>query len=159
MIQHTFVAIKPDGVKRGLVGECIRRFENAGLKIIGLKMVMVDRQFSKKHYADHVGKEFYKGLEEFIVSGPVVAMVIEGDSSIAVVRKIVGPTEPNSAQPGTIRGDFAHHSYDYTDSRGKAIMNLIHASGNEKDAENEIALWFTGQELYKYRTNHEDHVF
>ncbi len=159
MIQHTFVAIKPDGVKRGLIGECLRRFENAGLKIIGLKMVMVDRQFSKKHYADHIDKKFYKGLEEFIVSGPVVAMVIEGVNSIEVVRKIVGSTEPNSAQPGTIRGDFAHHTYNYTDNRGKAIMNLIHASGNQEDAEKEVALWFSNQEMFKYRTNHEDHVF
>ncbi len=159
MIEHTFVAIKPDGVKRSLVGECVSRFEKAGLKIIGMKMVWVDKDFSRKHYADHVEKPFYKGLEKFIMSGPVVAMVLEGVGAVDAVRKIVGSTEPHTAPPGTIRGDFAHHSYSYTDNKGKAIMNLIHASGSKKDAEKEISLWFTKQELFKYKINHEDHVF
>lgn len=159
MIEHTFVAIKPDGVKRGLVGECLVRFEKAGLKIIGLKMVWVDREFSRKHYSDHIEKSFYNGLEEFIMSGPVIAMALEGVGAVAAVRKIVGSTEPHSAPPGTIRGDFAHHSYSYTDKKGKAIMNLIHASGNKKDADKEISLWFTKQELFRYKTNHENHVF
>ena len=159
MMQKSFVAIKPDGVQRGLVGRCLARFEDAGLKVIGLKMLWVDKEFSRKNYAAHVEKEFYKGLEEFITSGPVVAIVLEGIDAIAVVRKIVGPTEPHSAPPGTIRGDFAHHSYKYADGKGKAIMNLIHASGDEKDAEKEIALWFTSQELFKYKINHEHHVY
>ena len=159
MIEHTFVAIKPDGVQRSLVGECIKRFEQAGLKIVGLKMVWVDKEFSKKHYADHIAKPFYKGLEDFIVSGPVVALVLEGVSAVATVRKIVGSTEPHSAPPGTIRGDFAHHSYGYADRKGKAVMNLIHASCSKADAEKEIGIWFTKQELFKYRTNHEHHVF
>jgi len=158
MIERTFVAIKPDGVQRGLVGECIKRFENAGLKIVGLKMFWVDQDFSKKHYADHVEKDFYKGLEEYIVSGPVAAMVLEGVSSIEAVRKMVGPTEPGAAQPGTIRGDFAHHTFKYSDKEGKSVMNLIHASGNKEDAEKEIALWFTTQELFKYKINHEHHT-
>ncbi len=159
MIEQTFVAIKPDGVQRALIGECIKRFENAGLKIIGLKMVWVDREFSKKHYAEHVEKPFYKGLEEFIVSGPVVAMVLEGINAIDTVRKIVGGTEPKTALPGTIRGDFAHHSYSYADKKGIAIKNIIHASGSKDDAAREIELWFTKQELFKYKTVHEEHTF
>jgi len=158
MIESTFVAIKPDGVMRGLVGECLKRFENAGLKLVGMKMVWVDKDFSKKHYSDHIEKPFYKGLEEYIVSGPVVAMVLSGVSAIEAVRKIVGGTEPSKALPGTIRGDYAHHTYRYADASGKSVMNLIHASGNREDAEKEIALWFTKQELFKYKLNHEHHV-
>ena len=158
MIERTFVAIKPDGVKRGLVGECIKRFENAGLKIVGLKMFWVDKEFSKKHYAEHVDKPFYKGLEEYIISGPVTAIVLEGVSAISAVRKIVGPTEPGSAPPGTIRGDYSHHTFHYSDSVGKSVMNLIHASGSKEDADKEIALWFTSQELFKYKLNDEHHV-
>lgn len=158
MIEQTFVALKPDAVQRGLIGEIIKRFEQAGLKIAAMKMVWVTPEFSKKHYKDHVEKAFYKGLEEFIVQGPVIGMVIEGISSIETVRKIVGPTEPKSAPPGTIRGDFSHHSYSYTDKKGIAIKNLIHASGNKKDAEYEINLWFTKDEIHNYKTVHEVHT-
>jgi nucleoside-diphosphate kinase len=159
MIEKTFVAVKPDGVKRGLVGECIRRFENAGLKIVGMKMIWVDKSFSQKHYSEHVKKPFYKTLEDFITSGPVIGMVLEGVSAVTVVRKIVGPTEPHAALPGTIRGDYAHHTYHYTDGKGKAIMNLIHASGNKPDADKEISLWFAPDEIHSYKLNHEEHVF
>jgi len=159
MMERTFVAIKPDGVQRGLIGKIIERFENAGLKIIGMKMVWVDKDFAKKHYKEHVKKSFYPGLEKFITEGPVVAMVIEGLHAVEAVRKIVGPTEPKEAMPGTIRGDFAHHSYAWTDKKGIAIKNLIHASGNRKDADTEIKLWFSMDELHDYRTVHEKHVF
>ena len=159
MMERTFVAIKPDGVQRGLVGRIIERFENAGLKIVGMKMVHIDKKFAKKHYKAHVDKPFYKGLEEFIVEGPVVAIVIEGLHAIEAVRKIVGPTEPRQAAPGTIRGDFAHHSYEWTDKKGIAVKNLIHASGNKEDADQEIKLWFSIEELCDYKTVHEKHVF
>ncbi len=158
MIERTFVAIKPDGVKRALAGEIIRRLENAGLKIVGMKMFWVDKEFSQKHYAEHVDKPFYKGLEEYIISGPVIAMVLEGVNAVEAVRKIVGPTEPGKAPPGTIRGDYAHHTFSYTDAAGKSTMNLIHASGNAKDAEKELSLWFSAQELFRYKLNHEHHV-
>ncbi|NIA03848.1 MAG: nucleoside-diphosphate kinase [Nitrospiraceae bacterium] len=158
MIQRTLVLIKPDGVQRGLIGQIITRFENAGLKIIGMKLVQADKELSKKHYIEHYGKDFYSGLEKYITEGPVVAMVLEGIDAIAVVRKIVGPTEPKSAPPGTIRGDFSHISFDYADKSGKAVKNLIHASGNEEDAEREIKLWFNDDELYDYRTVHEIHT-
>ncbi len=159
MIERSLVLIKPDGVERGLIGKIISRFEDAGLKIAGMKMVWVDKEFSKKHYKAHINKPFYSGLEEFITSGPVVAMVIEGISAVETVRKIVGSTEPKSAQPGTIRGDFAHHSYSYTDKKGIAIKNLIHASGTKEEAKSEISLWFKEEEIHDYKTVHEKHVF
>lgn len=158
MIERTFVALKPDAVQRGIAGIIISRFENAGLKIVGMKMKWVTPEFSKKHYKDHIGKPFYKSLEAFITEGPVIAMVIEGISAVETVRKIVGPTEPKSALPGTIRGDFSHHSYSYTDKKGISIKNLIHASGNTKDAEYEIGLWFKKEEIHDYKTTHEKHT-
>ncbi len=159
MIQKTLVLLKPDAIQRGLIGTLISRFEQAGLKIVGMKMVWVDPEFSKKHYKAHVGKGFYKGLEDFITSGPIIAMAVEGIFAIEVVRKIVGPTEPKKAMPGTIRGDFAHHAYEYADKKGIAIKNLIHASGDEEDAKAEIALWFNDDEMHSYKTVHEMHVF
>lgn len=158
MIEQTFVALKPDAVQRGLIGKIITRFEDVGLKIVAMKMVWVTPEFSKKHYKDHVEKGFYKGLENFITEGPVIGMVIEGISAVETIRKMVGATEPKSAAPGTIRGDFAHHSYSYTDKKGIAVKNLIHASGNKKDAEYEISLWFTDEEIHKYKTAHEKHT-
>lgn len=158
-LQKTLVIIKPDGVKRSLIGQVISRLENAGLKIIGIKMMYVDRKFAKTHYSAHVSKPFYKGLEDYIVSGPVVAMVIEGIESIEVVRKIVGSTEPKRAAPGTIRGDFAHHSTAHADVTGKSVENLIHASGTVDEAEAEIKLWFKSGELQSYKTVHEEHTF
>jgi nucleoside-diphosphate kinase len=158
MIERTFVALKPDAVSRALVGQLITRFENVGLKLVAMKMKWVTPEFAKKHYRDHVGKSFYKGLEAFITEGPVIAMVIEGVSAIETVRKIIGPTEPKSAAPGTIRGDYAHHSYSYTDKKGISIKNLIHASGNKKDAEYEINLWFKKDEIHDYKTTHEIHT-
>ncbi len=159
MIEQTLVLIKPDGVKRGLIGEVTKRFELRGLKIVGLKMVQVDPDFSKKHYAAHIDKKFYKGLEKFIVSGPVVAMIIEGVDAVEVVRKIVGSTEPKGADVGTIRGDFAHISYEHADKKSKAIENLIHASGNSEEAKQEVGLWFGIDELHSYKLSHEDHIY
>ena len=158
MIQQTLVLLKPDAVERGLTGRIIDRFETAGLKIIGMKMVWIDKEFSKKHYKAHVEKAFYAGLEKFIVSGPVVAMAIEGIESVELVRKMVGATEPKSAQPGTIRGDFSHHSYGYADEKGIAIKNLVHASGSLDDAKEEMKIWFTEEELHKYDLVHEKHT-
>lgn len=159
MIEKTLVLIKPDGVKRGLIGEIIQRFEKAGLKIIGMKMFWVDNEFSKKHYKAHIDKDFYPGLESMITEGPVVAMAIKGVHAVEQVRKMVGSTEPRSAHPGTIRGDYAHHSYESTSKAGKAIKNLVHASGNSKEAEAEIGLWFSKEELHSYNTAQEVHTF
>ncbi len=151
MIERTFVAIKPDGVKRGLVGRIIQRFEDAGLKVVGLKMVWVNKEFAGKHYEAHKGKEFYEPLVNFITEGPVVAMVLEGVNAIKVVRKIVGPTNPLEAPPGTIRGDFSHVSLEYSNEVKRATPNIIHASGNEEEARKEISLWFKEDELHSYK--------
>lgn len=158
MIEKTFVAIKPDGVQRGFIGQIIQRFENVGLKIVGMKMKWVDPEFAKRHYKAHVEKDFYKNLEKFITEGPVVAMVLEGIHAVETVRKIVGPTEPKEALPGTIRGDFAHHSYAYADKKGISVKNIIHAAGTIKEAEEEIKIWFSIDELYEYKTVHELHT-
>ncbi len=152
-VEKTFVMIKPDGVQRCIVGELITRFERVGLKIVGMKFVHVDRDFSKKHYSEHVLKPFYPGLEDLLVSGPVVAMVLEGTKAIEVVRKMVGPTEPAKAPPGTIRGDYAHMNYARADGKKIALPNLIHASDSSEGAEKEIKLWFSKMEIYdKYET-------
>ncbi len=158
MIERTLVLLKPDAVERSITGQIITRLEQAGLKIVGMKMVVVDKNFSKKHYAAHVKKHFYKPLEQFITSGPTIAMVIEGLHAVEIVRKIVGPTEPRTAPPGTVRGDFAVHSYNYTDKKKISIKNLIHASGTKAEAKKEIQLWFKPSEIYSYKTVHEKHV-
>jgi len=158
MIERTFCMIKPDGVQRQIVGEVFSRFEKAGLKIIGMKMRWVDADFAKKHYKSHVEKPFYKLLEEFVTEGPVIAFVLEGVHAIHIVRKLVGSTEPKVALPGTIRGDYAHVSYSYADKKKVSVKNIIHASGDKADAEAEIALWFTPEELHSYPTVHDTHI-
>lgn len=162
MIERTLVLLKPDAVARGLVGRVVQRFEDAGLKIVGAKMVWIDKEFGKKHYfdvAERRGEKVLNALLDVMTSGPVLAMVIEGVRAVEVVRKMVGGTEPKMAPPGTIRGDFAHHSFSYTDSKGVAIRNLVHASGNAKEAEYEIKLWFKENEMHSYKTVHEIHTY
>lgn len=158
-METTLVLIKPDGVQRQLAGRVIQRFEDVGLKIVGIKMAWADTEFAKKHYAAHVGKKFYAGLEQFITEGPVIAIALQGLHAVELVRKMVGSTEPRTAQPGTIRGDFAHHSYEASDQKGRSVRNLIHASGTKKEAEEELKLWFGKNEMYSYATVHEKHVF
>lgn len=155
-VERTFVMIKPDGVQRQIVGELITRFEKVGLKIVGMKFIHVDRDFSKKHYSEHIEKPFYAGLEDLLTSGPVVALVLEGAKSIELVRKMVGKTEPAGAEPGTIRGDYAHMNYARADGKGIALPNLIHASDSPEGAKVEMALWFSESELFEdYKTAHE----
>jgi nucleoside-diphosphate kinase len=124
-----------------------------------MKMVWVDADFAKKHYAEHVDKDFYPYLESMITMGPVVAMVMEGVEVVSLVRKMVGATEPKSAAPGTIRGDYAHVSYGYANDKKMGIKNLIHASANETDAKSEISLWFNDEEIHSYKTVHDIHIF
>jgi len=162
MIEQTLVLLKPDAVKRGLMGRVISRFEDAGLKVVGSKMVVIDQEFGKKHYYDIAARRGEKVLQvllKFMTTGPVMALCLEGVNAVEVVRKLVGGTEPKSALPGTIRGDFAHMSYADADGQNKAIENLIHASGNAEEAKQEIALWFKAEELHSYKTAHEVHVF
>ncbi|MBT4165861.1 nucleoside-diphosphate kinase [archaeon] len=158
MIEQTLVLIKPDGVARGLVGEITKRFEQRGLKIVGLKLTQINADFSKKHYASHVDKDFYKGLEKYILSGPIVAIAIEGLHAVETVRKIVGGTAPKDAFVGTIRGDFAHVSFEHADKEKKSVANLIHASGTLEEAKEEVALWFSIDELHSYKRTDDDHV-
>lgn len=136
-MERTFLAIKPDGVQRGLVGEIVRRFETKGFNLVGLKMMKVSRELAEKHYDVHRDKPFFAGLVDFITSAPVVAMVWEGDGVVASARKIIGATNPLNAEPGTIRGDF-----------GVSIgRNIIHGSDAVETAQREVALWFTPEEL------------
>jgi nucleoside-diphosphate kinase len=151
-MQRTLVLIKPDGVQRGLVGEVVKRFEQRGLKIVGLKLVWVDQKFAEKHYEEHTGKPFFKELTSFLIEGPVVALVVEGKQCINYVRKIVGSTRPENAQPGTIRGDYAHNL-------PPGGRNLIHASANARDAKKEIKLWFKNEEIFDYARSDEKHHF
>ena len=158
MIERTFVFVKPDGVERGVVGKILTRFEDAGLKLVAMKQIWIDKDFSKKHYAEHKDKPFYLPLEEYVVSGPIIAMVLEGVQSVELVRKMVGPTEPSSAPPGTIRGDFAHTTFSYSDTKGIAIKNLIHASATSEESKQEIVLWFTPEEIHSYNRTDERHI-
>jgi nucleoside-diphosphate kinase len=160
-VQKTLVIFKPDTVQRGLVGEILSRFERVGLKIVATKMIAPDKQHYHTHY-EEIGKMITRRGEqafgvtlEMMTQGPVIAMVFEGVEAIALVRKLVGPTEPKSAAPGTIRGDYSHMSFGYADDASKGIPNLIHASGDEEEAEQEINHWFSDSELYQYETTHE----
>jgi len=138
--ERTLVLVKPDGVQRQLSGRIIARFEERGLKIVGLKLMVVDRALAERHYAIHREKPFFPGLIEFITSSPLVAMVLEGPGAIAMVRTIVGATRPEQAAPGTIRGDLAMVT----------AQNLVHASDSAETAEAEIAMWFSPGELVSY---------
>ena len=162
MIERTLILLKPDCVQRGICGEIVSRFEKVGLKVVGLKMVWIDKDFGKKHYFDlgeRRGEEILDINVNFISEGPVIAICLQGINAPEQVRKMVGATEPKTANPGTIRGDYSHHSYDYTNNKKIAVRNLIHASANKEEAENEIKLWFSVEELHDYTTVHEKHVF
>ena len=140
MTERTLVLVKPDGVQRLLVGRILARFEERGLKLVGLKLVHVDRALAERHYAVHREKPFFGGLVEFITSSPLVAVALDGPNAISVVRTMVGATRPNEAAPGTIRGDFALET----------AQNLIHASDGAETAAAELALWFDANELVDY---------
>ena len=191
MIERTLVLVKPDGVKRALVGEIVSRLERVGLKIVAMKMVYVDREFALKHYPVtyewynkvgnntlddskkygvsakevigtdepvEIGKKVHKWNVDFLTSGPIVAIVLEGYHSIEVARKIAGTTVPNLAIPGTIRGDLSNHSALSANVENKAIPNLIHTSGNKEEAKREIDLWFKPEELHTYKNIHDVHT-
>lgn len=139
-MERTFVAVKPDGVQRQLVGEILRRFESKGFKLVGLKLIHPSRELAENHYDVHRERSFFGSLVEFITSGPVVAMVWEGDGVVASARKLIGATNPLTSEPGTIRGDF-----------GVNIgRNLIHGSDALETAQKEIALWFKDDELVSW---------
>jgi len=140
-LERTFLAIKPDGVQRKLIGEIIRRFETKGFTLVGLKLMNVSRELAETHYGVHRERPFFAGLVEFITSGPVVAMVWEGEGVIASARKLIGATNPLNSEPGTIRGDFGVN----------VGRNLIHGSDAPETAQQEISLWFTDAELVNWQ--------
>jgi len=178
IVERTLVFIKPDGVKRGLIGEIISRFEHAGLKIVGLKMVWLDEEWARRHYPDSMAEKIGKkakasfekegktfpwdpkeygeavlfGLRRFVTSAPIVAMVIEGPHAIKMVRKLVGATNPADSPPGTIRGDFSVDSIDFANEQVRATFNVIHASDSREAAEREIKEFFKENEIFEYET-------
>jgi nucleoside-diphosphate kinase len=139
-VQRTLLLVKPDGVQRQLVGRVLTRFEERGLKIVGLKLVHVSRELAETHYAVHRERPFFAGLVDFITSSPLVAAALEGPNAIAIVRAMNGATRPHEAEPGSIRGDFAVET----------AQNLVHASDGEETAATELALWFKPAELLSY---------
>lgn len=182
--QRTFVLVKPDGIQRSLIGEIIKRYEQSGLKLVGLKMLVPSPDFVERHYLlDPEWRvktgiktiESYKkkwkipssedplkiteiilrNLKKYLASGPIIAMVWQGIHAVEIVRKITGGTEPLTSDMGTIRGDLTIDSYEVSDVDGRAVRNLIHASGSDEEAEKEIALWFKPDELHNYRLINE----
>jgi nucleoside-diphosphate kinase len=154
-VERTLVLLKPDAVARGLVGRIIARFEDALLKVVAAKMVWMDADLTRRHYfdlEDRFGAKVYNLMAEFMQTGPVLAIVLEGVEAVACTRKLVGPTYPDQAAPGTIRGDFAHMSRAYANEHGLAVANLVHASGNPEEAEHEIEVWFGKEEIHEYPT-------
>lgn len=178
--ERTLVIIKPDGIQRTLIGEIIRRYERAGLKLVGMKMLVADATKIEEHYTldpewrkvtgektiksykdkgetpwtedpYEVTRVVLDALKKFMTSGPIIPMVWEGVHAVEIVRKITGRTEPRTSDVGTIRGDFVLDSYTISDTDGRAIRNIVHASGNISDAEKEIAHWFKKEELIDYR--------
>jgi nucleoside-diphosphate kinase len=139
-MERTFLMVKPDGVQRGVIGEIVARFERKGFQLVGAKLMQVSRELAEKHYAEHKERPFFGELVDFITSGPVFAMVWEGDNVIAVARQMMGKTNPQEALPGTIRGDFGL-------TVGK---NIIHGSDSKESAEREIQLFFKEEELVSY---------
>ena len=163
-MERTLVLLKPDAVKRSILGEVLTRFEKAGLKIVGAKMVEPDRDHFYKHYEEigkmitRRGKDTFEANLDVMQSGPVIALVLEGVGVVELVRKLVGDTEPRGAAPGTIRGDYAHMSYAHGDEFKVGIPNVVHASGDPKEAEEEIYHWFNDNELFEYETLHEQYT-
>lgn len=139
-MERTLIIVKPEGVQRGLIGEVLGRFEAKGLKVVGLKLMLITLELAQRHYAEHVGKSFFDGLVGHITSSPVVVGVLEGPEAITVTRTLMGPTNPRTAAPGTLRGDL-----------GLDIgLNIVHGSDGAESAAREIGIFFTANELQSY---------
>lgn len=186
--EKTLVLIKPDGIQRGLIGEIIKRYERAGLKIIATKMVIPSADHIEKHYTldpewrrvtgeksikSYIEKgkkpptddpyeltaKILKRLVRYMTSGPVIAIVLQGAHAVGIVRKITGGTEPLTSDVGTIRGDYVLDSYEMSDIDDRSVRNLVHASGSVKEAENEIRHWFSDEEIIKYKLASEQILY
>lgn len=147
--ERTFTLIKPDGVQRGFVGNIISRFEQKGLKVVAMKMLVVSGDLAKSYYSEHIGKPFFEPLIEYITSGPSVAMVLEGDDAVKVTRKMMGATDPKEADQGTIRGDFGL----------QVGRNIIHGSDSLSSAEREISLFFSEKEIIDFKRIDEEWLY
>lgn len=154
MFQRTLVILKPDALDRGIIGEIITRFERMGVKMVGMKLLVSEKDTAALHYTEDLAKRRGEHVRtmmiDMLTSGPIVALVLEGIDVVEVVRKTVGATEPKAAAPGTIRGDYAHMSYGSADKKGIGIFNLIHASSSPEEADTEISVWFKPEELVKH---------
>lgn len=163
-MEQTLILIKPDAVMRGLTGEILTRFERIGLKIVAAKMLRPDYDHYYHHYENigkvvtRRGKDIFDVTLEMMNEGPVIAFVLEGIEAVEVVRKLVGQTEPKSAAPGTIRGDYSHISFKHANAENIATPNIIHASGDPEEAKEEITHWFSKDELFQYQTVHEHYT-
>jgi len=149
MIKHTFFMFKCDGIHREVVGEIISRFERRGIKICAMKMMKIQKELAERHYTEHKGKSFYEGLIDYVISGPVICMVLEGDNVISVVRSMMGTTNPQDAASGTIRGDLAMQT-------GR---NIVHGSDSSESAKREIELFFNDYEIQKYQRHDETWLY
>jgi nucleoside-diphosphate kinase len=160
-MERTLIVFKPDAVMRGVVGEILARFERVGLKIVAAKMVRPDYEHYHGHYQDigtlkdRAGEKIFETTVKGMLEGPVIAMVLEGIEAASLVRKMVGATEPKSAAPGTIRGDYTHISYAHSNEHETTIPNVIHASADPEEAAKEIAHWFSDDEIFEYENVHE----
>lgn len=160
-MEQTLVIFKPDAVMRGIVGEIITRFERAGFKIVATKMLSPDYEHYEQHYEGigtlktRKGEEIFESQLASMQDGPVIALVLEGVEAVEAVRKLVGDTQPKSAMPGTIRGDYAHVTYSQASSIGRGVANILHASADSEEAKKEIAHWFNEDEIQHYQAVHE----
>jgi nucleoside-diphosphate kinase len=160
-MEQTLIILKPDAVMRGIVGEIITRFERAGLKIVATKMLEPGYEHYSQHYEGigtlktRKGGEIFESTLASMQDGPVIAMVLEGVEAVEAVRKMVGDTQPKTALPGTIRGDYAHVTYGQASRAGRGVANLVHASADADEAKKEIQHWFKADEIYKYSAVHE----
>ena len=163
-MERTLIILKPDAVKRALVGEILTRFEKVGLKIVGVKMLQPTNEQYHHHYENISKMISRRGQEAFDVTlammqeGPVIACVLEGVKAVSLVRKLVGDTEPEKAAPGTIRGDYAHMGFEHSNKENIGVPNVIHASGDPEEATAEIKHWFSEGELYDYQASHEHYT-
>lgn len=159
-MERTLIIFKPDAVKRGITGEILARFERVGLKIVAAKMLQPDYDHFHHHYegiskmVSRRGQEAFEVTLHMMQEGPVLAFVLEGIKAVSIVRKMVGETEPEKAAPGTIRGDYAHMGFEHSNKEGIGVPNLIHASGSPDEAKEELAHWFSEDELFDYETTH-----
>lgn len=149
LLEQTYIMIKPDAVQRSIIGEIITRVEKKGFKIVAMKMVRLSRETAEVHYGEHKGKPFFDGLVEFITSGPVIAMVVQGENVVSAMRKIIGSTNPLDAECGSIRGDYGI-------SVGR---NIIHGSDSLESAKREIGIYFNNQEICEYTKNMDDWIY